>query len=90
MIEINESYEFREWQKAFDRYFELRKDGIEKLRMVISTHWATSGYWVENNTTPVSSEDIEYVGEEVDKLYTRVKEELNQAQIEGRMPCFTT
>jgi hypothetical protein len=88
-MEISDSFEFRHWKEAFDRYYELRKQDLQHLRMVISTHWATSGYWVETDNRPVSEGDYAYVGEEVDKLYARVKEEIEQAAIEKRSVCFT-
>lgn len=41
-------YEFKDWEDAFRQFY--RKKNLEKsFCLVLSTHWVTSGYWVERD-----------------------------------------
>lgn len=77
-------FEFCQWIDAFKKYHEL--EGTENLRMVISTHWATQGYWIETSTEEVSFHDYQYVGKEVIALEKRVTDAIKQQDKDGLPP----
>lgn len=82
-MNISKHFEFNEWHKAFAYFDELNKQKIENLRMVISTHWATTGYWIENSIEQVSSEDHVYAAEQVPLLKQRVISAIDEARTHG-------
>lgn len=67
------TFDFKDWKDAFACYYEEQaKDS--SVRMVISTHFYSSGYWVENNTAELNPE-TDYAYEtlkEVKELEKRV------------------
>jgi len=84
-MNISKHFEFEDWHKCFAYFDEMAKQEIKNLRLVISTHWASEGYWIENTTEEVSSEDYVYTPEEVPALMERVKDGIEQAKIQGML-----
>lgn len=85
-------WEFRHWEDCFKQWEELvKKHGNKAFRLVISTHWTTSGYWIEPNFKPFkkNGNDIPYYEAEILSLRRRVRKEINNAALEERMPEFT-
>ena len=72
MKSFSRHFEFKDFKLAFSTYENLIKEGYENLRLVISTHDYTSGYWVETTDKKLSNSDFMYHGEEVFKLKERV------------------
>lgn len=88
---ISESFEFNKWKDCFAYYKKLLNEKVPNLRLIISTHWATSGYWIENKTEPVdASVDFEYKDKDALKLMERVEKEIKVAKKNRRSPRFTT
>lgn len=69
-------FEFKDWEAAFAYYYEV-EDSLPGYSLVISTHWVTSGYWIERDPKPTQSEPelISYKGKEAVKaLEDRIRE----------------
>lgn len=89
-LESGLHYDFNEWLEMFKSYDDLIKQG-NNLVVTISTHWATSGYWIEIDKNQQSnSVDKVYRGEEIEALRQRVTDEIDQSALDCRSPKFTT
>ena len=60
------SYKFMDWRKAFDHFRKEEKENPGENQLVISTHWATSGYWVEPKHEPATDNFIVVDSENID------------------------
>ena len=70
-------FEFMDWKNAFSKYYELEKEGLN-LRLVVSTHWAPSGYWIEDSNHKLGEGDIAYIGKEIHELEKRIISEFSK------------
>lgn len=85
----SEYYEFTQWKDAFSKYYELEKQFPNKVQLVISSHFCTSGYWVEPLNTTITPLDERYSGISVNQLEDRVRKEIEKAAKQGRLPHLT-
>lgn len=72
----NEQYhysEFKNWEDAF-RQFYRKKLKDKSFCLVISTHWLTSGYWVERNATNDEYARVYRSVKAVKELEARIRE----------------
>lgn len=78
------------WRQCFEAYRECETEhGADNIQLVLSTHWASEGYWIEAKGKDLSAEDYAYTGTEVWEFYERLKTEIEAAEKEGRHPKFT-
>jgi hypothetical protein len=72
-------FSFKEWKECFQqcRQFDKAK---KNYQMIISTHWATEGYWVEPKGNLLGESDHLYVGKKIYALEERVKKAVEQAE----------
>jgi hypothetical protein len=83
---MTKHFELRDYENVFLYLKSLKK---EKVQLIVSTHWATQGYWIEPlGTTVTSEEDFLYRGKEILGLEKRVRKEIKEAKIENRNPKF--
>lgn len=80
-MDITKRFSFAQYKEAFE-YFEKFK---ENAQLVISTHWASEGYWVEPIGTKVSdiSVDFIYKNNEVENLKNRVERKIKSGKVNG-------
>jgi hypothetical protein len=72
MSEFKRSFEFNEWKEAFETFYKKYEED-NSWRFLISTHWSTSGYWIERNA---QNDEHTYVYDslkKVQELEERVK-----------------
>ncbi len=79
-------FEFKDYQKVFDIWNTFSDLEKSERQLVISTHWASSGYWIEGKGTKLTSDDFIYNIETVKDLSNRIEEEIIIANLEGRSP----
>ncbi len=82
-------FDFYEWEAAFTAFYKWHAED-EGICLVISTHWATSGYWVEKGPQECPL-DVAYVYRtkaEVDALEQRIKDRIEETTIRrpGKAP----
>lgn len=68
-------YKFMDWIKCFEYTKSMMyKHGKNNVSLIISEHWATSGYWVEQTgtSTTLSESDHVYCGDDILRLFDRV------------------
>ena len=67
---MSEQYPFCDYKKMFSRFKELYNQNIDGLRLIISTNWASEGYWIETDPEIFINDldDIVYKGNEIFEL----------------------
>ena len=88
-METATHFEFYRWREAFD-YYEQCCDlyGIDKVQFILSTHWCTSGYWIEPIGNKLGELSDRYNYNEVFELKKRIEGEINRATKGGGSPQF--
>lgn len=74
---ISHYFEFKDWRACFALFEHLAMNNTPNLRLVVSTHWATEGYWIEDHTESVPPMDFVYTPDEYVELKERVEAEQN-------------
>lgn len=84
------NFDFKDWKECF----KVLRDNLEiygdEMQLVISTHFLTSGYWIEEKGKDLTKTDIVYTGNEIFELEKRIEEEIILAEKENRSPNFIT
>lgn len=70
----SEFFEFKDYEQAFARFFELKQNDDYGICFVVSTHDYSSGYWIEINTKDSSSAYVYRTQEAVERLQRRLTE----------------
>jgi hypothetical protein len=66
-------FDFKDWEDAVDTFYrKKRKD--KAYCLVISTHWATSGYWVERDAKTDEYSTVYRSFEAVQELEKRIRD----------------
>ena len=79
-------YVFNQWEAALAVYYSLQSTDYDlKYVLIISTHWATSGYWIEeynpSRHLPVPRGDYIYRGySQVKALESRIRDAVAERQ----------
>ena len=81
-------FEFNEYESAFKCWKENQSIYGDDIRFIISTHFNTSGYWIESKEYTLCETDLVYVGNEVLELEKRIINEIKLAKTEVRTPKF--
>ena len=55
---ISEHFESRFWQEAINRYKKLHKIHGDSIRLLLTEHWVTSGYWIETTRESIIDESV--------------------------------
>ena len=72
------AFEFKDWEKCFSTWRKNEAIYNDAMQLVISTHWASQGYWIEAKGKKINPRtDYVYVGQQVYELETRVKQALS-------------
>lgn len=74
MIWTDEHFEMFDWRRAFKRFYQARAHN-SSLCLVLSTHWASEGYWIESNPKDKAGEHIYRTLEEVKAFEARIERE---------------
>jgi aromatic ring-opening dioxygenase catalytic subunit (LigB family) len=74
------SFDFKDWKDAFATYYRKKRMDSDYC-LVISTHWVTSGYWVERNAKKDVYSTIYRSVKAVQALEQRVKNAIEAARI---------
>lgn len=72
-------FHFSEWKECFNQCRALDK-AKTNYQLVISTHWATEGYWVEPKGNILTEGDHLYTGKKVYALESRVEKTIADAK----------
>lgn len=73
-------FHFSDWEKLFAQWKLKKHIFSDTKQLVISTHWASEGYWIEPKSKEVNSlTDYVYTGEAVDALEDRVRKGIKEA-----------
>jgi len=81
-------FEFKDWQAAFDKWYQNHADYGEHIQFVVSYGTYNSGYWIEKRGTELGNSARVYTHKQVIALKSRIKREIKKAEIEGRHPKF--
>jgi hypothetical protein len=81
-------FDFKDWKECFTTWKENLPIYGDNMQMVISTHWASAGYWIEHLGKELTHGDTVYVGKEVMELEMRVKRGIKQAEESHTAPCL--
>ena len=82
-------YQFNEWKVCFDDLREMIEEGRTKnLRLVLSRHPYSSGYWIEQSIKEVGPDDTAYTPDAAFELEKRIIEEHGRASMAGGSPQF--
>lgn len=82
--QVKNWFNFKEWKECFEE-FKKRREQIPDLKLIISTHLVTSGYWIDNPNDKVLDSDKVYQGKEADLLMKKVEETINIALKENKI-----
>lgn len=66
------NFDLDEWQEAIDTFRQAAQTD-ESLRLVLSEHWATEGFWIEQDPQDLPPTDHLYTLAQVDGLEARIK-----------------
>lgn len=79
-------FDFCDWQKAFACFF-VEKAKDERVRMVVATHWTSSGYWVEIDPKANEHDRVYQTNKEVQGLLNRfLQARENSRMTDGQYP----
>lgn len=80
-------FEFRDWERAF-LFVYSHKSNDESVHLVLCTHWAASGYWVELDAKPDAFSIIYRTLDDIKALESRIRErgdEVSHRTAEGKI-----
>lgn len=83
-------FDFKDWEKAFQKWDELKVRENFDLVMTICQDGYISGYWITVASETVTGESIYTTDAEVQALKQRVIAEIERAKIEGGSPKLIT
>ena len=88
-------YPFMEWEQCIEAVRKMQERyGVDKVQLVLSTHWTTSGYWVEYEGTEFSPigliYDVKYVGDQITEFVGRLVTEHEYRKNPKHKPRFIT
>ena len=86
-IKTSQHFEFNQWEVCF-KVFNERVASGENIRLVISRHLYSAGYWIEYPITELSIYDTAYSGQAAIDLQNNVRKEIELANKENRFPKF--
>lgn len=79
------SFDFCDWKDAFETFYRKKRMDLSYC-LVISTHWASSGYWVERNAKGNPTDKVYRSVKAVQALEQRVKDRIEETKVPRERP----
>lgn len=83
-----QNFLFKDWEEAFKVYSEMYKIYGDEIQFVVDWNPYTSGYWIEKSGTELGGSARVYNHKQVIRLKSKIKKEIELAELELRSPRF--